>query len=115
LTPHRIDRSGCGSIEYWAERRAAGVRRTFSRQNHSLGQLIRHLDQIARSMNPFLAAVVIVLVILNFALVVNLIDWRDLPETPPAEASPSAATVQAPAKSPGSAAVPSPRIATPAD
>jgi len=64
--------------------------------------LINRLDQISRSMNPFLAAVVIVLMILNFACVVSLIDWRDPSETPAAAATPNTATVPAPATGPAS-------------
>jgi hypothetical protein len=80
--------------------------------------LINRLDQISRSMNPFLAAVVIVLMVLDFACVVNLIDWRDPSETPVAAAGLSTSTAPATAPSRASSAastVPGAPIATPRD
>ncbi|HEY3912122.1 MAG TPA: hypothetical protein VGM07_19865 [Stellaceae bacterium] len=42
-------------------------------------------------MNPFLAAVIVILMLLSFARAVTLIDWRALPQTPTATACPSGA------------------------
>ncbi len=63
---------------------------------------MRRLDEAARWMNPLLAAVVIALMILDFACAVSLIDWRNLPQTAAATAGPSAAAGQA--ADPGSSA-----------
>jgi hypothetical protein len=38
-------------------------------------------------MNPMLLFIAVSLVVLNLACVVNLIDWRNLPQTPAAEAT----------------------------
>jgi hypothetical protein len=60
-----------------------GMRRIFSQYDHPLGRLVRRLDDVALRLNPFLALAIIGLLILNFACALNLIDWRNLPETPP--------------------------------
>lgn len=73
------------------------------------------LDRVAYWMNPFLAAAVVALLILNFTCAVDLIDWRDLPETPAAAGT---ATASAPVTAPGSSPAPAvtgSRIAGPAD
>jgi hypothetical protein len=59
-------------------------------------------------MNPLLFFIALSLVVLNLACVVNLIDWRNLPQPPPA-ASPAAAPTAA---NPASGA-PRPAIANP--
>ncbi len=59
------------------------MRRIFSQYDHPVGRLVRRLDNVARQLNPFLAAVIIGLLILNFACALNLIDWRNLPESVP--------------------------------
>lgn len=67
-------------------------------------------------MNPFLAAVVIALMVLNFVWAVSLIDWRNLPDAPMASANPP--TSQATAPGPGASATmaaPSRRVAAPTD
>lgn len=43
---------------------------------------MRRLDDVARQLNPLLALVITALLYLNFACALNLIDWRDLPDTP---------------------------------
>ncbi len=53
-------------------------------------------------MNPFLAAVIVILMLLSFARAVTLIDWRVLPQTPAASACPGAAATPG-AASPGAA------------
>ncbi|MGH7029231.1 MAG: hypothetical protein ACREE9_03625 [Stellaceae bacterium] len=68
------------------------MRRTSPRPDHSLRQLSERLDAAARRINPFLAAIVVILMLLSFARAVSLIDWRVLPQTPAATACPSAAT-----------------------
>lgn len=55
-------------------------------------------------MNPLLLFIAVSLVVLNLACVVNLIDWRNLPQTPaasePAAQSGAAPAAGAPASSP---------------
>jgi hypothetical protein len=72
------------------------------------------LDQIAGAMNPFLLLVAVSLVVLNLACVVNLIDWRNLPQTPAPAENQSAPMARPTASSPSPAAA-NPRIATPSD
>jgi hypothetical protein len=62
------------------------VRQTSPRQDHSPRPLLQRLDDAARIMNPFLAAVAVVLMLLNFACAVSLINWQVLPATPSATA-----------------------------
>jgi hypothetical protein len=52
------------------------MRHIFPRYDYLLGQM-RRLDDISRRMNPFLALVIVALLILNFTRALNLIDWRN--------------------------------------
>jgi len=63
------------------------VRQQFSREDHSWSRTIERLDRVSRAMNPMLLFIAVSLVVLNLACVVNLIDWRNLPQTPAAEAT----------------------------
>lgn len=73
------------------------------------------LDRVAYWMNPFLAAVVAALVILNFTYAVDLIDWRNLPETPAVSAAASSTKPITSPGSPSAQARTGSHIASPAD
>ena len=76
-----------------AAEQKTGMRQIFSQYDRPLVRLVRRLDDIARRLNPFLAVVIIALLILNFACAFDLIDWRNLPEsTPLADRSQAAAS-----------------------
>lgn len=77
-----------------ATKGAVGVRQQFSQEDHSWSQTIERLDRVSRAMNPLLLFIAVSLVVLNLAFVVNLIDWRTLPQTP-AGSEPAARTVAA--------------------
>lgn len=49
---------------------------------------MQRLDDAARVMNPFLAAVAVMLMLLNFVYAVRLINWQVLPQTPSAATCP---------------------------
>ncbi len=84
------------------------MRQIFSRHDHLPGRLTARLDNTARRMNPVLALVIIGLLILNFACAVNLIDWRNLPDTVPLS-SPSASLAPAQGAAPSLPAAPTGR------
>jgi hypothetical protein len=69
-----------------------GVRRQFSEEDHSWGQTIERLDRVSQAMNPMLLFIAVALVVLNLACVVNLIDWRNLPQPPAASAAAASAS-----------------------
>lgn len=67
------------------------MHRPDSREDHYWGQTIERLERVSRAMNPFLLFVAVSLVVLNLACVVNLIDWRNPPQSPTAPAAAAAA------------------------
>jgi hypothetical protein len=77
-----------------------GVRQVSSQEEKPWGQTIDRLDRVSRAMNPLLLFVAAVLVVLNLACVVNLINWND---QPPATAAAAALVVAGPAHAASSA------------
>ncbi len=73
------------------------MRQIFSQYDHPLARLMRRLDDVARELNPFLALVITALLFLNFACALDLIDWRNLPDTPASVAASGHAAVSPPA------------------
>jgi hypothetical protein len=71
---------------FWVDQGTRSVRRTSPRPDHSPRPLIERLNEAARIMNPFLATAAVVLMLLNFACAVSLINWQVLPATPSATA-----------------------------
>lgn len=79
--------AAAGCLELRNNDGAAGVHRPDSREDHSWGQTIERLERVSRAMNPLLLFVAVALVVLNLACVVNLIDWRNPPQSPAAPAA----------------------------
>jgi hypothetical protein len=122
--PEMRYRAGAAKTIFWAvsefavgagASRAASVWRIFSQEDHSFWQVMGRLDRVAYWMNPFLAAVVAALVILNFTYAVDLIDWRNLPETPAVSAAASSTKPITSPGSPSAQARTGSHIASPAD
>src|SRR5271170_6288761 len=90
-----MTRARLASREY-GEAKVVGVRRQFSREDHSWSRTIEQLDRVSQAMNPLLLIIAVSLVVLNLTCVVNLIDWRDLPQ-PPAASATAVPTVANPA------------------
>ena len=87
------------------------MRNQFSQEDRPFSQTIERLDRVSRAMNPVLFFVAVVLVVLNLACVVNLIDWRD-PPPPSPSAGATSGTPTAPKPAPATSAA---RLASPAD